>query len=714
MRPSGRLVLLVSLLVLAASTVAVAAVGGAVGGPEGTATGQSAGGATGVTETVRTVDDRVAATSTSAGVEDAVHVRTELAPTAERGTVGVRTEMTVPDRMTELRITLRGTGDVRVDADGFTRVDDEEDDPTWEWDGRTRHPALAYEMDANVTADARGPLAGPGTYRFVDAGAWAIVRVPQVDMTGRFTGSETIGTERDVVVEGDGVAGESLAFLGPHETYESEAADQRFRLIVPHAAEPDAAPDAVLEAFAYAATELRVGARDDEVVAVVAPGDVDWSARGIQIGDADLWVLDAEPAGTAEDVWTHEYVHTRQSYEATESARWFTEASATYYAALFSVERGTADFEEFRGTLAAGERAPDSGAVLAAPGTWERHADYTKGALVAGEIDRQLRVETDGEASLATVFRELNEATEPLTNEAFLDAVEAAAAARGDEAAAAAIRADAERFTTTAATPDMWDRGAHETAFGETPAQVGYGINDDGVEAVGEYRERPVDRTPIRLVPGETLAVTLGVSNTGGVTGSYEVTMTVDGEPIAAHAGTVEPGTETTERFEHGFTSPGEYEVRIGGETLTVVVDGPADVVVRTAAVAPDAVAAGESVDVTATLANDAGTPARADVEVRVDGATVATEPVRLDAGGEAELERRITLEDAGERTISVVAAGDESPSTGTGSTVTVDVTGERFDGTVGGTVDDVAGFNPPVVALAVVGAALLARRRIA
>jgi len=56
----------------------------------------------------------------------------------------------------------------------------------------------------------------------------------------------------------------------------------------------------------------------------------------VQSGSADLWVQDTEPTDIARNVWLHEYVHTQQSYEADREVEWFTEATATYYAALFT------------------------------------------------------------------------------------------------------------------------------------------------------------------------------------------------------------------------------------------------------------------------------------------------------------------------------------------------------------------------------------------
>ncbi|WP_418281732.1 hypothetical protein [Halorubrum sp. DTA98] len=711
MRTSGPVAtatLVVAILLVAVGGVAA---GGGVVSDSGVATGDNA-----VSDAViagdRAPSDSSGGTSI-ANVDDDIGLRNELFRTDDRGTVGVRTTATVPDRLSELRITLHSANDDAIEADGFDRELTDDGDTVLVWDGDTDRPSATYRMDANVTADPQGPLAEAGSYRFVDVGEWAIVRTPRIDVAWR--GPDGTGLQRENAVDGPGVASQAMAFLGPHDERVHQGGGQRFRLIVPDAADPVESPEGVFAAFEHASTALQVGARDDEVVAVTAPtGSVDWGVRGLQIGDSDLWVLDREPAGTADDVWTHEYVHTRQSYTVDESARWFTEGSATYYAALFALERGEADFTDVQRALARGEREPDASAVLADPATWNGPADYTKGALVAGEIDRQLRIETNGEASLATVFRDLNEAppSEPVTIETFLDAVEDAAAEGADDDTAAAIRADAERFTTTADAPAVWDRSAHEAAFGETPAQVGYGIADEGVRATGEYRDRPVDRDPVRIVEGETLAVTLAVHNTGGVAGEYDVSMTVDGESVATRSGTVAADSETTARFEHAFAEPGEYEVRLGSETLTVVVSQPADVVVRDVAATPASVTAGEPVAVSATLGNDAGIPADSTVEIRVNGDLVVSDPVRLDANAETTLERDLTLHEAGPTRITVASPGGEVSTT-------VDVEGDGLldgaggDGAIDETVGDVPGFGPAAAVLALLsGGALLRGRR--
>jgi len=437
---------------------------------------------------------------------------------------------------------------------------------------------------------------------------------------------------------------------------------------------------------------------------------VSWAVRGLQTGDADLWVRDGEPAGTAADVWTHEYVHTQAAYRTEASGQWITEASATHYAALFALDRGAADFDAFERTLARGEREPDASAVLSNPTTWDGHADYTKGALVAGEIDRRLRAATDGAASLATVLRELNEADEPVTNDRLLDTVEAAAAEGADDATAAEIRDEAERLTTTRATTETWDRDTHAAAFGETPAQVGYGLADDGVRATGEYRNRTVARDPVELVVGESLEAAVVASNTGGATGSYDLSLSVDGEPVANRSGRSTPAPRRSSASSTASIH-GEYEVRIGSERLTVTVSEPARPLVR-GSTDRDRVPAGESVVATATVGNDASVPAGGEIEFRVGSGTVATVPVRLDAGTETTIEREVTFDGGAgplgvgrskNVTVRVVGGPVDEAST------TVAVESERPL-----SADGAPGFGPAVALVSVIVASAALARRVA
>ncbi|WP_058366188.1 CARDB domain-containing protein [Haloparvum sedimenti] len=630
------------------------------------------------------------ADAVSLSSSDAIRLESSLRRVDTRGEYGATSRVSLPDAVTEFRLTLpAGARDVR--ADGFAS----EGDGVWRWDGTTEEPALTYRMPANRTVDESGPLEGRGDYLFADAGDWALVRPPAIGASWRSTADHRFVRENRV--DGEGAASRAMAFLGPHETVTREANGQRFRLIVPEAAEMAEPPADVLDSMEHASGAMQVGDRDPEVFLVAAPtGEVEWGVRGIQTGDADVWIRDEERLDTADNVWVHEYVHTRQGYRTASSARWFTEGAATYYAALLTLERGGTDFADFRSVLARGERDPQASATLSDPETWANYAQYTKGSLVAGEIDRRLRLVTDGEASLATVFRELNAADDPIDGDRLLRGVE--------EAGGGDARGTAERYTTTDAVPGTWDRETHDEAFGRLPARIGFSLADaEAVRASGPYRDRPVERDPVRLVTGETLELDATVVNTGGVAGEYDLALTVDGEPVDARSGRIGANETLVESFERDFSEPGEHEVAVGGTRLTVIVSEPATATVSNLVVEPSRVTAGDEVTVTATVSNDAEIPAERDLALVVDGETRSAETIRLDAGESTTYTATVSLDEPGETTIEL---GDATAA------VTVAPAETSADGATGETDSGVPGFGPAVAAAALTLTAVLARWR--
>ena len=625
---------------------------------------------------------------------DDLVMRTELRRVEPAGEYGATTRVRVPDRVTRLEVTLPEEA-TSVEASGF----DAAGDRTYEWDGSAAEPHLQYRMEANRTSDP-GPLAGDGEYLFVDTGEWGIVRVPNIRVGWGWRG-ETVRLHREHAVDGDGAAGDVVAYLGPYDEHVREAHGQRFRLVVPEAAQLEEPPDAILEAFADGSDALRVGSRDPSVFVVAAPtDDVSWAVRGLQTGPADMWVRDFERLDDPENVWMHEYVHSRQGYRADPSARWFTEASATYYAALLTLERGDVDFEDFRRLLARGERSPQSESVLSDPGTWRNNADYNKGALVAGEIDRQIRLSTDGEATFATVFRELNTRDEPVDEGTFLSIV--------DDAGGSAVADEADRYTRTAAVPAAWDREAHDEAFGQLPARISYSIAaEDAVRVAGPYRDRPVAGEPVELVTDETLEIAVEIENAGGTAGEYDLTMVVDGRVIDSRDGRIGAGETTIERFEREFGDLGEHQINVGGERLTVVVREPAEPTVVDVAVSPAELTLGETATVTATVRNDARVPARGTFPIAVDGDERDHREVLLDVDEAETLEWTIQPDRDGEVTVQV---GDRSQTIVVSPSTTPTPVGPD----IGETPVSTPGFGPAIAVVAMVAALLaaLARRR--
>jgi hypothetical protein len=627
------------------------------------------------------------------------------------GRVRVTHVFRVPASVTSVE--TRAPPDVTaVETTGFTAADS----GGYKLDSEATRATLSYTQAVNETVDKVGPEGYGGQFLFVDAGEWALFRRAQVQVTWSWRGGEPVGLERETATTGPGYTGDNLVYLGETTVTSRTAHGQTFRLVVPERASLAESSDAVLDALSDAADRLRVGDRDEEVNVFAAPTTaVRWGVRGLQFGDTDMWVRDAERLAVADNTWLHEYVHARQGYETAPSGRWLDEATASYYAALLAYETDRAPYEGFREYLWRGTIPPQSAAVMTDPATWANAANYWKGALVTGAIDRAIRLETDGKRSFGTVLSRLNEQTEPVDGETVLSLVESVSGpAAGDVAA---------RYATTRAVPSVWTQTDHATAFGETPAKFTYrfGRSADGAGGAhpgpfavsGPYRNGTVTGSPLVLYTGETLTGAATVTNAGGASASYEQQFTVGERVRETVSGQLGPGATATHGFSHAFRSTGERTVTFGSDRVAVRVYEPATADIANASVDPQSLDAPGTVAVSATVVNEHGAPARRQVNVTRDGERVATRDIALGPREERTVTVVVDLAENGDRrigvggfrtlTVPVGSSGDAGPGGG-GS-------GDGGDGG-GGSFGAGPGFGPAATLLGLLGGALLARKR--
>ena len=144
-----------------------------------------------------------------------------------------------------------------------------------------------------------------------------------------------------------------------------------------------------------------------------------------------------------------------------------------------------------------------------------------------------------------------------------------------------------------------------------------------------------------------------------------------------------------------------------GLSTFVVAIDRPS-VGLTDLSVSQDSIAPGESVEITATIENDGRASAVNSVELGVDGETVDTRDVTMEANSERSITFERTFSESGTHTISVngqeveiVVQSDETSM----STATPEETPATPD-------DGQPGFGLVLAALAMLGAALLALRR--
>lgn len=600
------------------------------------------------------------------------------------GVVSVTHRFEIPDSVETLETRVPEAATVTDVAGGFSASGA----GRYEWDGGSQTPRITYTLPVNETGSVAGPEGTAGRYRFVDVGEWSLFRRPGAPIDVTYIGSG-IDFERRTTTDGPGAAGDWLVFLGEREIHRRSAHGQTFRLVVPATADPVESPDAILSSVSAASDALRVGDRDERVLMVTAPTDVDWAVRGLEVGESDLYVVADEPLNEPGNTWLHEYVHTRQDYNLSEGTRWLTEGTATYYAALLTLEQERIGFPAFRDTLEEGTGERVAAAVLADPDTWAAGANYRKGALVAGELDRRLRLATDSQQDLQAVVSRLNERRRTLDAEEFADLVASAGSAATGDAAT--------RYTMTDATPAVWDLEAHLSAFGQLPPRIRYELPDERPEAAyrvaGPYRNETLDEPPFVLVPGERLGVDLTVTNVGGTAGVYNASYGLDGEPLGYASGPIGLNETVQEALWVDIEAVGEPTVRVGEYSLDVAVVEPASPQVTDLRTNRSTLQPGEAVEMSVALENPRTIPGKRELAITANGDTVATRTVRLAGRATQTVTVPVRLDTAGEYRI---AAG------GLSTTVTV---ATPTDGAAG------PGVGPVGAVLAVVLAGLLARR---
>jgi len=630
------------------------------------------------------------------------------------GSIGVTVSYSVPDSLTTLRTEMPEDATV-TGTRGFAP-----NGSVHEWDEETESPSVTYSFAVNETREVTGPEGADGRYLFVDAGEWALFKRPPVSTTWGWRGGEPVELSRSVETAGPGVAGDWMVYLGQADTRERSAHGQQFRLVVPDRASLSEAPDEILDSLTTASNQLRVGDRDDTVVAFAAPTTaVEWGVRGLQYGEADMWIRDAEELDTVENTWLHEYVHTRQDYETTAATRWSVEGMATYYGAHLAVQQGRAPLSDLGPFLGRGEAPPQSGAVLATPSTWANAANYWKGSLVAGDLDRRIRIATDSERSLQTAFSRLNAHPETVG--------EGTLAAAVADVGGSPVRDALGRFTTTTAVPEMWSRATHESVFGTTPARVsvGYAHAPDAVSVSGPYRNETLDPVAapgqtddgpkVSVYAGETVVLNATVTNAGEVATEYEARFLVDGSLAAAETGPIQPGETVSHTFRRTFERSGSHVLAVGSDELSVAVHDPAEATVTALAANRTRLADPGAVELTATLNNTHAVPARGTLTLTRGEETLRNRTVALGPNAERTVTATTTLSTdgrytfrAGEADPVVVRVGESANNGGDGDT---------NPGTEGDESGGATGFGPgpgPVAALVAVllGAALVARRR--
>lgn len=387
----------------------------------------------------------------------ATTVRYEVAQVPEQGVVEVTAVVDPPERVTSLSVAPPANATV-VSSQGF-----DSEGRRWRWNGTDGPVRLTYLAPVGLETTF-------GT-RTADTASWTLVARPEVALDARWRwrgGPDPGWDERLAVARGSGVAGPTVAYLGPHETVTRDHAGGRVRLVLPATADLAADPAHVLDSVARAQRRSAVGTGPDRVTLFVAPRDLAPGGYTPVDGEPNAIVNAREPVATPRNVWVHEYRHTRQSFRTTRAMAWLDEGSAEYATAVATYRAGAIDRERFRDRVTTTDYRQ---ADLTTPATWPDPAvEYEKGARVVAAIDARIRRATSGQRSFEHVLVRLQRRDDPVTVAAFAETVSAVAGTDLRAYVRGAVTGPAPRVQPTPLLPTAAD-GLPDAAAQQT--QVG-------------------------------------------------------------------------------------------------------------------------------------------------------------------------------------------------------------------------------------------------
>jgi hypothetical protein len=222
------------------------------------------------------------------------------------------------------------------------------------------------------------------------------------------------------------------------------------------------------------------------------------------------------------------------------------------------------------------------------------------------------------------------------------------------------VTLDGGESTTVAFDRTFSDAGSYDVSVSGESAGSLEVLTPPDIEAT------TLETSPNPALEGETVDIQVTLENDGGATGEFDAQLQVDGSTEATKTATVEGKSSTQVSFERSFGEAGEYSVQVSGsETVTVTVEEPASFSVTDLSVSSDEILAGDSVGVTATVANSGDREGTFEADLEIDGQTVSSKSVTVDGDQSKEVSFTRTIEEPGSASIQVADSNTE--------TVTVD-----------------------------------------
>jgi len=163
--------------------------------------------------------------------------------------------------------------------------------------------------------------------------------------------------------------------------------------------------------------------------------------------------------------------------------------------------------------------------------------------------------------------------------------------------------------------------------------------------------------TPDEVNPGEEVTISFTVTNTGGITGSYEIPLKIAGAVEATQEVTLAGNASKEITFTTIKDTAGTYTVTANGlsDTFTVkAIPKPATFTAGALSISPAEVEIGGSITISTRVTNTGDLTGSYKVTLKIDGAVVATKNVTLTAGASQKVTFTTSTDTAGTYTVTV------------------------------------------------------------
>jgi hypothetical protein len=164
-----------------------------------------------------------------------------------------------------------------------------------------------------------------------------------------------------------------------------------------------------------------------------------------------------------------------------------------------------------------------------------------------------------------------------------------------------------------------------------------------------EFQVTSLNISSTEVTDNSTITVTAEVKNIGGIEGSYNVKLFVDG--VLTTSKEISVGVESPEKVEFfaSLSMPGSHSLEVGGITKTVKVLRPAELKINTLKVTPDQVYTGQKAVVKADVVNIGEAKGDLPLNLLINGVESEVKTLPLDGGQLGSISFDVSRDETGD-----------------------------------------------------------------